>query len=387
MTPEEIRARLRQRTQESAADRGKRGLGRGLRIPFDLSKTNKEVVWYELKDDPRQLNLIDIIPFVVTRPEYTHMRQFSGKPTGRMIGDWDYKLEISVHKKIGVEQAPVLCLREMFGHQCVICEDMFEEYKKRGTPGFNQKTAQALQPQWRCVYVVYDYCDDKHTGFKLWDYASKSFEEYIVKKAENDPSGLVVFADPFDGRTIEIEGEINEKFNKFIDVKSARFLPRLDPYSEDDINTNFPLDQMLIIPSVEEVTRMHLRMDGDFCGEMELEVEQEPVNRSRRRGMASEVPPQNICIAGGRIGHDQFRFPQCDNGCEDSVFDKCSELAKTLKNDPLSPGVDLPSMKKDPVPEPTAPVETAQRRRPMPSDAPAASGALAASDTLTRRRR
>jgi len=385
MTSEERRARLRQRTQESATDRGKRGLGRGLKVPFDVSKTTKEIVWYDLKDDPRQLNMIDIIPFVVTRPEYTQMRQFSGKPTGRVVGDWDYKLEIAVHKKIGTEQAPVLCLREMFGYQCAICDDMFEEYKKRGTPQFNEKTAKALQSQWRCIYVVYDYNDEKHRGFKLWDYSYKSFEEYIVKKAENDPSGLVVFADPFDGRTIEIEAEQNEKFNKFIGVKSARFLPREEPYTEEEINNNFPLDQMLIIPTVEEVTRMYLGMDNDHFSEP-VEQQEEPVSRPRSR-RTEEKEPQNACVAGGRVGYDQFKFPECDNSCPDAIFDKCSELSKTLKDKTLEPGIDPVSMEKETPVKPQEALETVLPRRGRPSQGSEASASPAVAETPQRRRR
>lgn len=380
LTAEERRARLRQRTSESAADRGKTGLGKGLKVPFDLSKAGKDVVWYELKGNPRELDMIDIVPFEVTRPEYGNLRQFNGKPNGRLVGDWDYKLEIPVHRNVGVTQQAVLCLREAFGHKCAICDDMFDEYKKRGTPEFNEKTAKALQPKWRTIYCVYDYRDDKHVGLKLWDYAYKSGEVILMEKAENDPSGLVVFSDIQDGKIIEIESFVDKDFNDFVKVRTMRFLPRQDPYTEADVANNFPLDQMLIIPTVEEVTRLHLQMDSEPQQEPERQQEQP----SRRRQTASQTTV-NLCIAGGVLGKDQYQFAQCNDACPDDAFSRCSEEAKKLEGKVLEPGVDPASMN---TPEQSPePQRQTQRRRPVETPTPAVGTPPAASDAPQRRRR
>jgi len=240
-------------------------------------------------------------------------------------------LEICIHKKIGVSQSPVLCLREMFGHKCAICDDMFDEYKKRGTSEFNEKTAKALQPQWRVVYVVYDYRDQKHVGFKLWDIAYKSFEEYLMTKAENDPSGLVVFSDPFDGRIIQVEGKIKKIGTKdYVEPAGLTFLSREEPYTEEDVTGNYPLDKMLIIPTVEEVTRLYLGMDSEGADQ---EAEPSMVSSGRRRQAAQQPIVDEMCPAGGTVGKSLFTFSECDQTCPENLFQRCSQL-----NAELGPG-------------------------------------------------
>ena len=383
LTPLERRERLRQRTHESAVDRGQRGLGKGLRLPFDLSKAvGKELVWYELTANPRELNLFDIIPWEVRSPNYALMRQFTGKPNGRIVGDWDYKLEISIHKKIGIAQSPVLCLREMFGQKCVICDDMFDEYKKRGTADFNEKVAKALQPQWRTVYVVYDYRDAKHEGFKLWDVAYKSFEEYLMTKAENDPSGLVVFSDPFDGRVIEVEGK-QKKIGTFDYVEPAglRFLPREDPYAEEDVHNNFPLDQMLIIPTLDEVTRLYLGMDIEHENEPDNEVSSSAPQGRRRSAEQNPQPP--VCVANGVFGVDLFKHPECEQSCPEETFNACSK-----KNAELKPPEDPVHMTGNP-PVETTPATPQRSGRKPPTHLPEAKApaSSATAEVASRRRR
>ena len=342
------RDRLRKRGQEAAQDRGQRNLGgSGLKVPLDLSKASARVVWYELSADPRKLNLIDIVPFEVSTPIYSQLRQFTGKPVGLTVGDMDYKLEICSHQKIGVSSFPVLCLREMFGGKCQICDDMFAEYRKKGTPEFNEKLAKSLSPQWRVIYKVFDYNDDSHTDFKLWDIAYKSFEEYLCEKAASSDDGYVAFSDPIDGKKMEIEGRV-KKIGTFdyIEPVHLRFLPRSgEPYSDDDIKA-FPLDKMLIVPTYDEVTQLYYcSAAGDDQPSQpptrELHRPTDPpsaLDRGRRREMDSpRTELRNLCVGGGAIGKDLHKFPECQDTCAQEVFDRCQNEYDRLQQPKSTP--------------------------------------------------
>ena len=338
MTMQERRERLRRRTQESSNDRGQRGLGRSLKVPLNLDIVDGTIVWYELKTDPRVSNMIDIIPFMVSNPRYQNMRQYTGKPTGMMPGDWDYKLEIPVHKKVGGSDASVLCIREAFGEHCPICDDMFEEYAKKGTTEFNKDLAASLQPQWRCVYKVYDYRDEKHTGFKLWDMAYKSFEEYLMEKAQTSEDGLVIFSDTEDGRVLEIEGRMKKiGDNDWVEPVSVRFLKRQEPYTEADVLV-YPLDAMLIIPTHQDVCDIYYRMGGeDGQCQPQQKPQEEKAERtipSRRMPAENRQPekPRDECPAGGVLGIDLYKFEYCQNECPDAIFQKCSTEHDQVEN-------------------------------------------------------
>ena len=382
ISAEERRARLRQRTQESSNDRGQRGLGRALKVPLDLELANQPIVWYSLTADPRVTNMIDIIPFEITNPKYQHMRQFTGKPTRMAPGDWDYKLEIPVHQRVGGSDITLLCLREAFGEPCDICNDMFEEYRKKGTAEFNEKLAKSLQPQWRCVYKVYDYRDQKHTGFKLWDMAYKSFEEYLMEKAQTSEEGLVVFSDIWDGRVLEIEGRTKQiGKNDFIEPVSIRFLKRQEPYTEQDV-LELPLDKMLIIPTPQEVCEIYYGMGnsgsdsgGDYRSDSPPADTPPPRREAPPARRDREDPPaQNECMMGGVLGRDLYKWDACQDKCPDDIFQKCSiehdRLSPPDAGDPLpseSPPVDEPSVRRAP-PSAAGPSEFAQpsRRRSAP---------------------
>ena len=356
MTSEQRKEALRKRTIESSKDRGQYNLGKSLKVPFNLSSLKEPPVWYELKADPRVSNMIDILPFEITNPLYPSFRQFTGKPLGIPVGSLDYKLEIPVHQKIGRSKQPVICRRELFGEPCSICDDMFEEYKKKNSSDFDKKTAEALRPQWRCIYVVYDYRDEKHNGFKLWDVAYKTFEEYLCEKAEtSSEEGYVIFSDPEEGKIIEIEGR--EKAigkNSFIEPVSLRFLKRETPYTDNDLQAIPSLDGLLVIHSVEEVTQIHYDTNFDYKEEDKQPEKKE--ERTQRRLPSSSRSSE--CPGGGVVGTDFQTLSFCQSDCPEDVFRKCeAEYEKLEKTSVPEP---------EPIPEPELERKTL-RRQPVDS--------------------
>ena len=89
------RERTRGRQKRSQEDRDVR---KTRRLYLDLTKTTiADVEWF--KSGKR--NLINVVPFEVTNPEYQNLRSPAGKKIGMKPGDEDYKLELPIHRNMG----------------------------------------------------------------------------------------------------------------------------------------------------------------------------------------------------------------------------------------------------------------------------------------------
>ena len=126
-TAAEIRRdKLRNRQKQSVETRDQKGLGR--KSVLDWGKfTGKKPMNYQ-ETSGKELNVIDFLPFVITQEWYKNLRTFSGLTTNLDVGDWDYKLELPVHQRVGENNDHIVCRRLAFGEKCPRCEDMFEEY-------------------------------------------------------------------------------------------------------------------------------------------------------------------------------------------------------------------------------------------------------------------
>ena len=85
------------------------------RMVLDISGYD-EVKRFKMDDKKSSKQEIDIIPYVISsenHPDYPAME----------IGEEDYKLAVSVHRGIGTDNLPVVCLKETYSKKCPICEE------------------------------------------------------------------------------------------------------------------------------------------------------------------------------------------------------------------------------------------------------------------------
>jgi hypothetical protein len=359
----DYREKLKNRTQQAAANKDVRGGGK--RSILNLSMLGLPV-W--VPKSGREKNVIDIMPWRITQEWYKNLRNRQGLATGLDIGYVDYKLEVPRHSNVGPGKDHMLCLREAWGKSDPICDDMFAEYAKRKEGGkFDKEKAKGLQPSWRNFYVIYDYdMDDK--GFQLWpDVSYELFEKYLLTelKTAMDEGGMIVPWSLEDGKTVVFKGrEKTLGSNKFIEAEGIAFEDR-KPYDESVFAEIPSLDSALIIPTYEEVRAAHYGLDEEQ-GEREQEPsspsqsqqESDTRTRTRTRGgsgqpTADQTPPETekqgpqtvpsgrtrgetaagTCPADGVFGVDCGRIQACkDEACSLTVYDACmkkhEELAK-----------------------------------------------------------
>lgn len=297
--------RLKDRMNRAQKDRGKRGLGKVSIL--DLAKYSVEN--YKAKSG-KERNIFDILPFQISEPWYSALRTRAGNTTGLEVGDLDYKLEVPIHRIPGTGEV-FLCLREAFGKPCILCESRFEEYNKPEGER-NKDTLRELSPSWRCFYNVFDY-EAKEEKVYLFEAAYKLFEEVLLAESEPESDRLrpIPFASLTEGFTISWKGK-EKSFGQFnyIECIDIVFNER-EPYDAGEILKEvFPLDKMLIIPTVEAVQQAF------YGGPPPEEEEQEERTSSKSRS-------KERCLMGGEFGKDCNQLEECQE-CDEDLFRKCA---------------------------------------------------------------
>lgn len=346
LSKEERKAALKKRMQDAAHDRDKKGLGRKSVIDLSIVSSkddDKKVNFFKPTMKKGEKNLIDLIPFTVSQDFYSKLRAFSGRPTGIEVGEWDYKLEVPVHRNVGVDNATFLCLSMALGKACPVCEERQLEYDKKEDA--DEDKIKSLYYSWRCFYTIWDY-NDEEKDLQLFECSYAMFEKNILDEADLGDKGIVLFSDLDDGMSIEFKAK--EKTlgkSKFFEAQSIEFKDR-ESIEEDMVDDAFPLDKMLIIPTYEDVKKA-LYNEGDD-GEGDKKEESKP---SRGRGRGRKEPDEEPkdekstepedgegesegedgeCPAGGDFGKDCNELDECAK-CPDDTFDACATAQDELK--------------------------------------------------------
>jgi hypothetical protein len=213
---------------------------------------------------------------------------------------------------------------------------MYAEWDKDEDEQDAKKIA-ALKPSWRCFYNVYDY-DGEGAPVQLWeDVSYYLFEEMLQEAMETEDEGIVTFSDLEMGSSIEFKGrEKKLGKNPFYEAHSISFKSR-DKYDESILKDTFPLDKMLVIPTYEEVAKIHLGMEDDGNSEQAPEEESGQETRTRKRvtetSPAGEAPWDNECpVTGKEFGVDCNTLPECGD-CNEDLFQACAAKQDKLKKE------------------------------------------------------
>jgi hypothetical protein len=273
--------KLRNRTQQAAENRESQGSDK--KFILDMNKINLPLWTPRTGAGEENKNKIDIMPWRVTQKWYKNLRGKNGTPLGFEVGDFDYKLEVSRHAYVGAANDSFICLRESFGKNDVVCEDMFAEWKKRtdGDSSFDEKKAKNLQPKLRCFYIIWDY-NEEEKGYQLWEMSYHLFEKYLLEAITNNPNGEIVPWDLEDGYIIEFSCREKQIGKHTFPEQSGDiiFTPREEAFDEAFIKKNIPsLDAALIIPTQEDIYNSYHGLD----------IEQESTENTEKTKETSEA--------------------------------------------------------------------------------------------------
>jgi len=348
MTAKERRQKLKERAQRSAANKGKKGLGR--KSVLNLSSVDS-LARFEMgggnQDGKPVQNALDHLPFIITQDWYESLREPSGATTGLKIGEWDYKLEYAVHRRQGEGEDTILCLNKTFGRKCPICEALSDYYEidENSRTKDDEKMIAFLKPSWRVSYNVYNY-NDPEADIHLWlDSSWYLYEQNLQEEIQTDPEGIAAFSDLEDGLTVLFNGK-EKKMGKvsFYEAVRFKFEQRNKPWDEDIINETVSLDSLLTVPTYDEVKEIYEQVDGPPDDDDKEKKEssddgdRERSNRPARNAEPKDEPnpddtgSDDECPAGKELGKFFDKIRACQTICTNELYQKCAAMADNPDN-------------------------------------------------------
>lgn len=270
-------------------------------------------------------NAIDIIPF-------QHKTNVFGKK-----GEFDYMLDLFVHKNFNQSYDKCLCLKKNFGKPCPICEasSQLQEMDEEKY----EDTINSYKPKRRVLMNVVNLKEDEedeHNGdVQIFDEVYYFFQKELIEEACADDAGDPVdFVDPEEGLSVFFRATAEKlgsaKFHKF---KSFTFEERDEPYAEDFIEKHaFALDSLIHVPTYEEVEAM-LNEEAHVAEEDEDEPDEiEDDTEDDEEEVEVEVKKT---VKRGRPKKTKVVEPEEEEeiDIEDDVEDEEAEVADELLDD------------------------------------------------------
>ena len=263
---EERRKHLKERTQQNFENRDK-GTGKGV---LDLSKAGeRRPSFFQPKDG--EFYTIDIIPFI---PK-------TNKIPGFQPGYDEYALDYWRHSGVGPGEESFVCLAKTFRKPCPICEEQ-EMLRKSGA---TKEEIDSLTAKRRMVYNIIDL-ESKDQAIQLWEISYHLFEKALIAAAQVGKHEVIAFSDLEEGKTIKFTAKKKSLGGYgFTETTGIGFIDRA-PYAESILDEAYPLDDMLIVPTYEQVRNA---LHG--LGEPEAEEPAEEKPARRQRAVPAEEAP------------------------------------------------------------------------------------------------
>lgn len=338
MKPSERRKQMKEemasRLQESY--NSKDGSGKFKSI-FIKEKLGNVPMWKCSEDE----HFINIIPYIAGK----------NNPTVKE-GKLAYNLDIQVHRKVGVNEDSYICLARTYGKKCPICEEQAELRKQ---DDYDDKYVKSLNPTRRVIYNIECLDSDKESrkGIQLFEVSHWLFEKELAELAKKPRGGgFVLFSDPDDGKIVFFRKSGSGPTNT--EYKAFKFEERTEIVSDDVLDAALCLDELIHIPSYEEVKNAFYGTDTEVPDHEVSERHVEAQEGGRRRN----EPKKFVCP--GERPTDFGELAECEEcpnvtECEDE-FNASQEEELTQQ-----------TQKEEPKEEPKE-TSTGMRRRTVASE-------------------
>ena len=214
---------------------------------------------------------INIIPYTIKSKNHPLVKRGEAE-----IGEQDYIMDFYVHRGVGPAEKSVLCLKNTYGKPCPICE-YAASLRKKG----KEEEAKALKPSRRAAYNIEDL---KEPGkIKVFETSHYLFEKELIEEArDDDEGGFIDFADPKEGMEIKFRASKTTKGNmEFTEFKSFAFEDRDEPISEELLDAAISFDELLTVPTYEEVEKILYGDDEE--DDSDEDEDEEPSKESKSK--------------------------------------------------------------------------------------------------------
>ncbi len=299
MKPSERRKAMKeemsQRLQESYNSKDDTGKFKSI---YNKEKQGNIPMWKCSEDE----HFIDIIPFIAGKQ---HPSVKEGAPA--------VNLDFYVHRKVGVNEDSYVCMARTFGKKCPICDEQAEIRKQ---DDYDEKYVKSLNPTRRVLYniVVRDNDKEVKKGIQLFEVSHWLFEKELAELSKKPRGGgYITYASPDDGNTLCFRKKGNGPTNT--EYKAFQFVDRDEPISDEILDAAVTLDELIHLPTYDEVKNAFFGIETEEDGD-EPKEEEKPSKR----------PVKFVCP--GESGEDFGKFDECEN-CPD--VEDCEEAFNELE--------------------------------------------------------
>lgn len=243
---EKLKSKMSQRVEESYSRRESSGRFKQIfldGIPFPVWKIGSGE------------HVIDILPYMTGANDPMLPK---GEPS--------YHLEIWVHGKVGPTEDNYVCPSMNYKQPCPICEELRRLEREGSTP---KEELDNLKAKRRCVYYVLVHDDDKefNKGPQLMEISHWFMERHLSALAKNSRTrggavtgSRIPFASPDeDGKTIGFEKSGQGMSSQ---IMGHKFMDRDYKIEDDVLDTLQPLDELVHIPTYEELAAVFSGQGG-----------------------------------------------------------------------------------------------------------------------------
>jgi hypothetical protein len=246
---EQRRRALKEKTRNNAKNRNKGFTNK--RLVLDLSNYDGGVENFYKPTEGK--NRISVIPYIV---------QNKNNPDGDELGFESYALDVWMHRYVGVANHSFICPEKTYGKKCPICEEIRKIYQDNSIN--DEECANIVGPlkaKRRCFYNVIDM-DNEDKGIRIFEESYNLFEIELREASEVEEDEIITFADLEDGRVIKFRAveKLFKGKHPYFEYKNISFEER-EPIDESIFDEVYPLDQLLVVTSYDEIKAAFLDED------------------------------------------------------------------------------------------------------------------------------
>ena len=196
----------------------------------------------------------DIIPFVVGK----------GNPNAAE-GELHWERTFWIHRGIGPNNESFVCPAKSGKSACPICEYRKQRFDDPDITDKEVKELGSLKPKERQLFNVVSR-DVEDAGIQLFEYSYFLFGDFLKKKLDNmDPDDdFDRFADPKFGYILKV-GVSEKKMDRgsCFEMSDIEFKKRPKPYPDSVIDDAYCLDDLLKIPTYEELKKAFMQVPDE----------------------------------------------------------------------------------------------------------------------------
>jgi len=319
----QMRESLRKRTQEQT-EKSQGGSGKGF-----FKDNLQNVKFWSCKEGD---HLIDIIPYNIGEND-PRLSKFS-KRNELQVGDPHYVLEVFAHYDVGPSEQSCICLAETYNKPCPICEHRKQLIKEGADEGVVNELKVSRYP--RVIYniVSLETADEEAKGIQVFHTSSYLMETNLAKLAKGpvrpgqtgiDP--YIYFADPDEGKSISFSREGKGQNTRFT---AHRFLDRNYEIEDEILDAAYCLDDLIYIPTYDEVYEMYWG-EAKESVEEKLDEVKKAVSDKRERKAKKEIFKEGQSCP--EFGKSFGKLKDCDECLINSNCEEKQNQEKVQEND------------------------------------------------------